>query len=275
MTFFRVTSRLRSLNSRNYRLFFFGQGTSLIGTWINNVAAIWAVYNLTDSPLLLGVFGFLSQSPAMLAPLAGGFVDRQNHRQILLVTQAVSMVQSFALAVLALTQSLNIINLIILSFIKGIVNALDVPTRQAFLPEMVDNKADLDNAIALNASLSGLSRPIGPAIAGTIIASFGIGICFLIDGISFVAVLVSLYMMKIQHRSFNSFTAKFDRQEIAAGFSYVFNSVPIFSILCLLALVNFMGTALIALVPIFAKKILGGNSNTFGYMMTTLLLFII
>ena len=269
MAVFRVTQKLRALNSRNYRLFFFGQGTSLIGTWINNVAAIYAVYHLTNSPLLLGVFGFLSQSPAMLAPLAGSYVDRQNQRQILLVTQAVSMVQSLVLAVLALTQSLNIVNLIILGFIKGIVNALDVPTRQAFLPEMVDNKADIDNAIALNASLSGLSRLIGPAIAGIIISSSGIGICFLIDAISYLAVLASLFLMKIQHSSLDSSTIEFDRQELAAGFGYVFNSVPILSILCLLALVNFMGTPLIALVPIFAEEILGGDSHTFGYMMTT------
>ena len=267
MKFFQL--KLRALNSRNYRLFFFGQGTSLVGTWINNVAAIWAVYHLTNSPLLLGVFGFLSQSPAMLAPLAGSYVDRQNQRRILLITQAVSMVQSFVLAFLALTQSLNIVNLIILSFIQGIVNALDVPTRQAFLPEMVDNKADLDNAIALNASLSGLSRLIGPAIAGTIISSFGSGICFLIDGISYIAVLASLLAMKIRHQSFIRTTAKFSRQELVGGFRYVFNSVPILSILCLLALVNFMGTPLIALVPIFAEEVLNGDSHTFGYMMTT------
>ena len=262
--------KFRALASRNYRLFFFGQGTSLVGTWINNVAAIWAVYHLTNSPLLLGVFGFLSQSPAMLAPLAGSYADRWNHRQILLITQAISMVQSLVLATLALTQSLNIVNLIVLSFIQGIVNALDVPTRQAFLPEMVDNQVDLDNAIALNASLLGLARLIGPAIAGVIISSFGTGICFLVDGISYVAVLASLFAMKIRHEPLNSYTtAEFDRQELVAGFRYVLNSVPILSIICLLALVNFMGTPLIALVPIFAKEILGGGSHTFGYMMTT------
>ena len=261
--------KLRALNSRNYRLFFFGQGTSLIGTWINNVTAIWAVYHLTNSPLLLGVFGFLSQSPAILAPLTGSYVDKSNHRQIMLITQAISMVQSFVLAALALTQSLNIENLIILSFLQGFVNALDVPTRQAFLPEMVDNKADLDNAIALNASLLGLARLIGPAIAGVIISSFGIGICFLVDGISYVAVLVSLLAMKIRHKPFTSVNPQFSQREFIAGFRYVFNSKPIFSILCLLALVNFMGTPLIALIPIFAKEILGGGSHTFGYMMTT------
>lgn len=181
MKFPRLTSKLRALNSRNYRLFFFGQGTSLIGTWIDSVAAIWAVYHLTNSPLLLGVFGFLSQCPAMLTPLTGSYVDRWNHRQILLITQGISMVQSLVLAALALTQSLNIEYSILLGFIQGSINALDVPTRQAFLPEMVDNTADLDNAIALNASLLGLSRLIGPAIAGVIIANFGIGICFLVE----------------------------------------------------------------------------------------------
>lgn len=268
MKFPRFAPKLRALNSRNYRLFFFGQGTSLVGTWINNVAAIWAVYHLTSSPLLLGVFGFLSQSPAMLAPLAGSYVDRWNHRQILLITQAISMVQSFALAALALTQSLNIEYLIILGFIQGIINALDVPTRQAFLPEMVDNKADLDNAIALNASLLGLSRLIGPAIAGVIISSFGIGVCFLVDGISYIAVLASLFVMKIRHKSFNTAPKQFSRQELMAGFRYVSNSTPILAILALLALVNFMGTPLIALIPIFAEKILGGDSSTFGSMMT-------
>ena len=177
------------------------------------------------------------------------------------------MIQSFVLAILALADSLNIEYLIILSFIQGIVNALDVPTRQAFLPKMVDSKADLDNAIALNASLLGLSRLIDPAIAGVIISSFGIGICFLIDGISYIAILASFLAMKIRQR-ISSTTVQFDRQELAAGFRYVLNSVPILSILCLLALVNFMGTPLIALVPIFAKEILGGNSHTFGNMMT-------
>ena len=269
MKLLQLNLKFRALASRNYRLFFFGQGTSLIGTWMNNVAAIWAVYYLTNSPLLLGVFGFLSQSPAILAPLAGSYVDRQNHRQVLLVTQAVSMVQSFALAVLALTESLNIWYLIILSFIQGIINALDVPTRQAFLPEMVDNPADLDNAIALNASILGLARLIGPAIAGVLIARYGTGICFLVDGISYIAVLASLMTMKVrQNRSSIPAKTQFSRQELIAGWHYVFNSIPIRSILLLLALVNFMGTPLIALGPVFAKGILGGNSHTFGNMMT-------
>ncbi|WP_319423627.1 MFS transporter [Pleurocapsa sp. FMAR1] len=268
MKFSQLKSKLRALNSKNYRLFFFGQGTSLIGTWMNNVAAIWEVYHLTNSPLLLGVFGFLSQSPLILAPLAGSFIERQNNRQVLLITQTISMVQSFALAVLALTQSLNLGYLIILSFIQGMANALDVPTRQAFLPEMIDDKADLDNAIALNASFSGFARLIGPAIAGVLISKFGTGSCFLVDGISYFAILASLMAMKILHQPSDSTTAKFNRQELASGFRYVFNSKPIRSILFLLALVNFMGTPLIALVPIFSKEILGGDSSTFGSMMT-------
>ncbi len=263
-----LTSKLRALSSRNYRLFFFGQGTSLIGTWINSVAAIWEVYHLTNSPLLLGVFGFLSQSPAMLAPLAGSYVDRWNDRQILLITQTISMVQSFILAALALTNTLDLKYLIILSFIQGLINALDVPTRQDFQPEMVDNKADLDNAIALNASLLGLARLIGPAIAGVIISRFGTGICFLVDGISYIAILASLLAMKIRQKSFDSLAKQISQPDLKVGFRYVFNSTSIFSILCLLALVNFMGTPLIALIPIFAKEILGGDSSTFGSMMT-------
>jgi MFS family permease len=270
MKFPQLELKLRALGSRNYRLFFFGQGTSLIGTWMNNVAAIWAVYHLINSPLVLGVFGFLSQSPAILAPLTGSLIDRWNNRQILLVTQALSMVQSLMLAALALTQSLNIWYLIILSFIQGVINALDVPTRQAFLPEMVTNQADLDNAIALNASLLGLARLIGPAIAGILIVKYSTGICFLIDGVSYIAVLASLLAMKIgQSKPVNSSSTRFSYREFIAGFHYVFNSLPIRSVLFLLALVNFMGTPLIALGPIFAKEILGGSSHTFGYMMTT------
>ncbi|WP_036476753.1 MFS transporter [Myxosarcina sp. GI1] len=262
--------KLRALSSRNYRLFFFGQGTSLIGTWMNNVAAIWAVYRLTDSPLVLGVFGFLSQSPAILAPLAGSYVDRHNRRQILLATQMISMLQSLTLAALALTNTLNIGNLIILSFIQGVINALDLPTRQAFLPEMVDKRADLNNAIALNASLLGLSRLLGPAIAGVIIARYSTGICFLIDGLSYIAVLASLLAMKISpSQTLQTTHTKFSQRELIAGFRYAFNSIPIRVILILLALVNFMGTPLIALGPVFAREFLGGSSHTFGYMMTT------
>ena len=264
----RFKPTLRALNSRNYRLFFFGQGLSLIGTWMTQVAAIWLVYRLTSSPLLLGVLGFVSQSPGFLAPLAGSLVDRWNRRQVLIVTQAISMLQSLLLAALALTHLLNIWHLIILSFVQGLINALDLPTRQALLPEMVAPK-DLDNAIALNASLLGVARLIGPALAGVLTASVGAGVCFLIDGISYIAVLAALFAMKIPARKPLNPSSISSWQELKSGFTYAFSSIPIRSVLLLLALVNFMGTPLIALGPIFAKDVLGGSSHTYGFLLTT------
>ena len=263
----RLQPTLRALNSRNYRLFFFGQGLSLIGTWMTQVAGIWLVYRLTSSPLLLGVLGFVSQSPGFLAPLAGSLVDRWNRRQVLIVTQAISMLQSLVLAALALTHLLNIWHLIILSFVQGVINALDLPARQALLPEMVA-KQDLENAIALNASLLGIARLIGPALAGVLTASVGAGVCFLIDGISYIAVLAALFAMNIpQRKSFPRSISSW--QELTSGFTYAFRSVPIRSVLLLLALVNFMGTPLIALGSIFAQDVLGGGSHTFGFLLTT------
>lgn len=263
----RLKSTLRSLESRNYRLFFFGQGLSLIGTWTTQVAAIWLVYQLTNSPLLLGVLGFVSQSPGFLAPLAGSFVDRSNRRQVLIATQAISMLQSFLLAALALTHLLNIWHLIILGFVQGIINAIDLPTRQSFLPEMVAKK-DLENAIALSASLLGIARLIGPALAGVLTASVGAGVCFVIDGISYIAVIAALLAMKIPSRQLTPARTS-SWQELTSGLTFSFRSVPIRSVLLLLALVNFMGTPLIALGPIFAKDILGGDSHTFGFLLTT------
>lgn len=260
---------LRALGSRNYRLFFFGQGISLIGTWMTQVAAIWLVYHLTNSALLLGVLAFVSQSPGFLAPLAGSLIDRWSYRKVLLVTQAIAMLQSLLLAGLTLTQVINIWQLVILSLLQGVINAIDLPARQAFLPEMVEKKADLDNAVALNSSLLGIARLIGPALAGLITASYGEGICFLVDGISYIAVLAALFAMKVPPRKKVTTPIVSFGQDFKAGFNYAFSSPSIRSVLLLLALVNFMGTPFIALGPIFAKDVLGGNSHTFGFMMTT------
>src|SRR5690242_7324034 len=189
---------LRALRHRNYKLFFGGQSLSLIGTWMTQVATSWLVYRLTKSALLLGVVGFSGQIPALLlTPFAGVWVDRWNLHRTLKVTQVLSMMESFALAALALSGRINIWQIIALTAFQGAVNAFDMPARQSFLIEMIDDRADLPNAIALNSSMVNGARLIGPSIAGMIIAVAGEGYCFLIDGISYMAVIGSLLLMQI------------------------------------------------------------------------------
>src|ERR1041385_2325641 len=188
----------RALQHRNYRLFFAGQGVSLVGTWVTRVATSWLVYRLTGSELLLGVTGFAGQIPLLLlAPFAGVLVDRWNRHRLIVVTQILSALQSLALAVLALTGRITVTEVIWLQVAQGVINAFDTPARQAFVVEMVEDRADVPNAIALNSSMFNASRIIGPAIGGAIIAAVGEGWCFMIDAISYIAVIVSLVAMRI------------------------------------------------------------------------------
>ncbi|MGH9568199.1 MAG: MFS transporter, partial [Candidatus Angelobacter sp.] len=180
---------VRALRHRNYRLFFGGQSVSLIGTWMTRIATSWLVYRLTHSAMLLGIVGFAGQIPVFIfAPFAGVWVDRWNRHRVLLATQALAMLQSFALAALALTGRITAWDIIWLSAFQGLINAFDMPARQAFVVEMVDDRRDLGNAIALNSSMVNMARLIGPSVAGIIIAAVGEGYCFLIDGISYIAV---------------------------------------------------------------------------------------
>src|SRR5690242_8290179 len=189
---------LRALKYRNYRLFFGGQIVSLVGTWITQTATNWLVYRLTGSALLLGVVGFAGQFPAfLLSPFAGIFVDRWNRHRLLVVTQTVSMLQSFALAAFTLSGRITIHWIVVLSIVQGVVNAFDMPGRQAFLLTMVENKQDLGNAIALNSSMVNVARLVGPSIAGVVIAAASEGWCFLIDGFSYIAVIIALLRMRI------------------------------------------------------------------------------
>src|SRR5215218_8042077 len=189
---------LRALSHRNFRLFFGGQVVSLVGTWITTTATNWLVYRLTGSAFLLGVVGFAGQLPAfVLGPFAGIVVDRWDRHRLLVVTQTISMLQSFALAALVLSGRITLEWIVALSIVQGLVNAFDMPARQAFLLTMIDSKADLGNAIALNSSMVNLARLIGPTIAGIVIAATSEGWCFLIDGVSYVAVIVALLRMKI------------------------------------------------------------------------------
>ncbi|MCC3496375.1 MAG: MFS transporter [Microcoleus sp. PH2017_15_JOR_U_A] len=256
-----------ALRSQNYRLFFAGQGISLIGSWMTQVATVWLVYNLSDSPWMLGVVGFTSQIPTLiLLPFAGVLIDRTNRHRVIIATQILAMVQSLALAFLALTGVINIWQILILSFCQGAINAFDAPARQAFVSEFVEKKEDLANAIALNASMFNGARLIGPAIAGLVIGTVGASYCFLIDGISYIAVIAGLLAMKIKPRKIAASNTK-PLQRLKEGFDYAFGFPPIRAILLLLALVSFAGMSHTVLVPIFATKILNGGPQTLGFLM--------
>jgi MFS family permease len=264
----RLKPSLRALESKNYRLFFTGQAISMIGTWMTQVAMIWLVYHLTNSALLLGIVGFSSQIPSfVIGPFGGIFVDRWNRHRILVTTQILAMIQSLALAVLALTGIIQIWHIILLSIFQGFINAFDAPARQAFVMEMIEKKEDLGNAIALNSSMFNGARLVGPAIAGLVIASVGAGMCFLIDGVSYIAVIASLLAMKIKPRQITVQTTNV-WQRLKEGFIYAFSFPPIRAILLLLALFSFMGMPYMVLIPIFATKILDGDAETLGFLMT-------
>lgn len=258
---------LRSLSARNYRLFFSGQSVSLVGTWMTRVATAWLVYRLTRSAFLLGVVGFAGQAPLfLLAPFAGVWVDRWNRHRTLIVTQALSMVQSFALAALALGGWIKLWEIIALSVFQGVVNAFDMPARQSFVVQMIEKREDLGNAIALNSSMVNGARLIGPALAGVIIAVAGEGYCFLLDGISYLAVIASLLAMNIRPLELSR-ARKNLAHELTEGWKYVAHFAPIRSILLLLALASLVGMPYTVLMPVFAVKVLGGGPHTLGFLM--------
>lgn len=257
----------RALRHRNYRLFFFGQGTSLVGTWLTRVAMSWLVYRLTSSALLLGIVGFAGQIPTFLfAPVAGVMVDRWNRHRVLVVTQVLAMIQSALLAFVAF-RGTTIWQVTALAVFQGVINAFDTPARQAFVVEMVDKREDLANAIALNSSMVTAARLIGPSVAGILIAAVGEGYCFAIDAASYLAVIVSLLLMRIPPRAIAKSSGNII-SDFSEGFRYVAGSVPIRSILLLLALVSLTGIPYTVLMPVFADKIMHGGAGTFGILMT-------
>ncbi|HEY7877914.1 MAG TPA: MFS transporter [Gemmatimonadaceae bacterium] len=263
----RRASMLRALQHRNYRLFFSGQSVSLIGTWITRIATSWLVYRLTGSALLLGIVGFCGQIPTLvLAPFAGVMVDRWSRHRILLATQVLSMLQSLALAVLALAGIITVTEILVLQIMQGIINSFDTPARQAFVIEMVEDRADLPNAIALNSSMVTGSRIIGPTIGGVLIAAFGEGWCFMIDAISYVAVIASLLAMHVSADRRKSATRMLD--EMRDGWRYVWDFAPTRTVLMLLALVSTMGMPYMVLMPAVAEDILHGGAHTLGFLMT-------
>ncbi len=258
---------LPALRSKNYRLFFAGQGISLIGTWMTQLATIWLVYSLTNSPLMLGVVGFTSQIPSFfLAPFGGVFVDHFSRYRTLIATQIMAMVQSLALAILALTGAIEVWHIIALSLFQGFINALDAPARQAFVPELVERRENLANAIAINSTMINGARLIGPAIGGLLIARIGAAYCFLIDGLSYIAVIGALLAMTVKPWQV-PVSAGNPLQKVKEGFVYAFSFPPIRSILLLSTLVSLMGLQNTILVPIFAAEILKGGAEALGFLM--------
>ena len=257
----------RALKHRNFRLFFGGQSISLIGTWMTRVATSWLVYRLTGSALLLGTISFAGQIPTFLvAPFAGVWVDRLDRRQVLVWTQTLSMVQSLALAGLTFSHLITIPWILALSVMQGIINAFDMPGRQSFMVQMVEDRRDLSNAIAINSSMVNMARLVGPSLAGMLIAVSSEGWCFLIDGISYIAVIISLLMMRVHiplvKRQVSSMFA-----DLKVGWTYVSEFQPVRTILLLFAVVSLMGMPFVVLMPIFAVKVLHGGPHTLGFLM--------
>jgi MFS family permease len=256
----------RALKYRNYRLFFTGQSVSLIGMWIQNVAMGWLVYRLTSSATLLGVVGFAETIPILfLTPFAGVLVDRWNRRRIFIVTQLMFMIQALMMSLLILTDMIEIWHILILSVFLGMINAIDATTRQSFWMEMIEDKEDLGNAIALNSSMYNGARLVGPVFGGIVIAAVGEGICFLLNGISYIAIIIALLAMKLSPKVQEAGKTNF-MQELKQGIKYASGILPIRYTLLLVAFISFIANPYLVLMPVIAKEILGGGAKVLGYL---------
>jgi MFS family permease len=258
----------RALRHRNFRLFLGGKSISLIGKWMTRIATAWLVYRLTKSALLLGTVSFVGQIPMLLlAPFAGVLVDRLDRRQVLVWTQALAMVRSLALAWLTLTHRITIREVLALSAFQGAINAFEMPGRQAFMVQMVEDRGDLPNAIAINSSMVNLARLIGPSLAGLVIAATNEGWCFLIDGVSYIAVIISLLLMRVHVPDVKRATMSM-LEQLREGWQYVSTFVPVRSILLLSATLSLMGMAHVVLMPVFTAEVLQGGPYTLGFLMS-------
>jgi MFS family permease len=254
----------RAFKSRNYRLFFMGQSVSLIGTWMQKTAVSWVIYTLTHSTFMLGLTLFASLFPSFLFSLIGGVVsDRYNRYRLLLTTQVASLIQALLLAVLILLKHYEVWEILTLSVVLGIINAFDVPARQSLVYEMVDDKADLPNALALNSSMVNLSRIVGPALAGIVLETLGDGTCFLLNALSFVAVIASLLLMKLP-KYIQKVHKKNVFGELREGMAYIKRTPSIAFVLIMLALVSLLVLPFSTLIPYYAKDVFNGTASTFG-----------
>ena len=263
-----ISHAWRALRHRNFQLFFAGQGISVIGTWMTRLATSWLVYRLTHSVLLLGVVTFAGQIVSfLLGPFAGVWVERLERRKLLIWTQAAAAIQSLALAALTLAHVITLWEIVALTALQGIINAFDMPGRQSFLVQMVDDRDDLSNAIAINSSMANGARLIGPAIAGLVVATTREGWCFLIDGFSYFAVIASLLMMRIRPLESRRHTSSMWEQ-MREGWDYVRGFRPIRTILLLFSLLSLMGYSYAVLLPVFAAQVLHGGPTTLGWLTT-------
>jgi MFS family permease len=258
----------RAMRHRNFKLFFTGQSISVIGTWMTRLATSWLVYRMTHSALLLGVVSFAGQIVSFaLGPVAGVWVERLDRRKLLVWTQAGGAVQSLTLAALTLAHVINLWEIIALTALQGVINAFDMPGRQSFLVQMVEDRNDLSNAIAINSSMANGARLIGPAIAGVVIGAFGEGWCFLIDGLSYFAVIASLLLMRIKPLNIR-YNASSMFEQMREGWDYVRTFRPIRTILLLFALLSLMGYSYAVLLPVFAGQVLHGGAYILGGLTT-------
>ena len=263
----RINTIFRSLQYRNYRLFFSGQSISLIGTWMQRIALPWLVYKMTGSELLLGLVSFAGQIPTFFViSIAGVVTDNFKKYRMLLTTQILSLVQASVLTVLALSGIIQVWHIVVLSILLGCINAFDVPSRQSFVIEMVEKKEDFGNAIALNSMMFNGARLIGPSIAGLLLATTGEGICFLINAASYVFVILSLLRMRLKNKEARKPSGNL-LTDMKEGFHYTFGFTPIRHLIILLAVVNLLGASFQLLMPVFAKDILHGGSSTYGFLM--------
>jgi MFS family permease len=257
-------STFKAFNSRNYRLYFAGQSVSLIGTWMQKTAVSWVVYTLTHSTFMLGLTLFASQFPSFLLSLFGGVVsDRYNRYKVLLFTQVASMIQAVLLTLLILTKQYVVWEILVLSVVLGVINAFDVPARQSLVYEMIADKKDLPNALALNSSMVNLSRLIGPGIAGFVLETMGNEVCFGLNAVSFIAVIGSLLMMRLpayveQKHTKNVFG------ELKEGFTYLRTQPSISFVILMLGLISLLVLPFSTLIPYYAREVFNGNATTFG-----------
>ncbi|XZF16035.1 MFS transporter [Chitinophagaceae bacterium MMS25-I14] len=261
-----ISNTFRTFRNRNYALYFTGQSVSQIGTWMQRTGVSWVVYTMTHSAFMLGVTVFAQQFPSFALSLYGGLIsDRYSRYKIMLITQAASMIQAILLAVLTLTGHYEVWEILVLSVLLGAINAFDVPARQPLVHELINDKDDLPNAIAFNSSMNNFARLVGPAISGIVLQKFGAGVCFLLNAVSFVAVLMSLLLMKLPAYVPQPVKNKL-KSDLAEGFAYLKKTSAIGITLLLLTLVSFLVLPYNTLLPVFAKVIFKGNAATFGYI---------
>jgi MFS family permease len=257
-----------SFESRNYRFYFTGQSVSLLGSWIQTIAMGWLVYRLTGSTFLLGFVGFTNQIPSfILSPFAGVFTDRFNRQKIMLWTQIIFMIQALIISFLVLSSLIQVWHIIALSLFFGLISAFDAPARQSLVIDLIDNPKNLGNAIALNSAMFNGARLVGPAIAGIVIAAVGEGICFLLNSLSYIAIILALYKLQLI-KSNKKQTKNSVKNELAEGFKYTFGLKPIRVLLILLAILSLTSTPFTTLMPAFASETLKGDSHTYGFLMS-------